>query len=59
MNRNEIEARIRELKSDYIRIQADLEKMGSVGGDTSRGEQQLDALEKELAELNKKLDELE
>ncbi|UFT99014.1 hypothetical protein KO561_17785 [Radiobacillus kanasensis] len=59
MNKNEIEARIREIKSDYIRIQADLEKMGNIGGNTERGEQQLAALEKELAELNKKLDEFD
>ncbi len=55
MTKIEIENKIAEVKSDYTRIMADLEKLDSVGGNTSNAEKQLEQLEKELAELNKKL----
>ena len=59
MKKKEVENRIAELKSDYTRLQADLDKMGTVGGNTERGEKQLEAMEVELAELNRRLDEQE
>ncbi|QTN00946.1 hypothetical protein ERJ70_17625 [Sediminibacillus dalangtanensis] len=59
MTKKEIENRISELKSDYMRIQADLEKLDSVGGNTANAERQLADMEQELASLNKQLDELE
>ncbi|MDC3416828.1 SE1832 family protein [Aquibacillus salsiterrae] len=55
MNRKEIEDKINEVKSDYIRIQSDLEKLDSVGGNTTNAEKQLAALEEELSNLNKQL----
>ncbi|WP_026570855.1 MULTISPECIES: SE1832 family protein [Sediminibacillus] len=59
MTKKEIENRISELKSDYMRIQADLEKLDSVGGNTANAERQLGDMEQELASLNKQLDELD
>ncbi|WP_138420238.1 SE1832 family protein [Aquibacillus sediminis] len=55
MSKKEIEDKINEVKSDYIRIQSDLEKLDSVGGNTANAEKQLEQLEEELAELNKQL----
>ncbi|MFC4558146.1 SE1832 family protein [Virgibacillus kekensis] len=57
MTKKEIEAEIAELKSDYVRIQGDLEKATSFGVNTSTGEKQLIEIERQIAELNKKLDE--
>lgn len=59
MTKKEIENRIAELKSDYIRIQSDLEKLDSVGGNTANAEKQLGEMEVELASLNRQLDEAE
>ncbi|WP_339194016.1 SE1832 family protein [Aeribacillus sp. FSL W8-0870] len=51
MTKQEIEQRIAELKSDYIRIQGDIEKLESVGGNIEKAEQQLTEIENELASL--------
>ncbi|ASS89961.1 MAG: hypothetical protein C6W58_12625 [Bacillaceae bacterium] len=51
MTKQEIEQRIAELKSDYIRIQGDIEKLESVGGNIEKAEQQLTEIENELANL--------
>lgn len=59
MKKKELEAQLAALKSDYIRIQEDLEKLVFVGGRASSAEEQLIRLENEIAEINKKLDELE
>ncbi|MEQ6391091.1 SE1832 family protein [Bacillaceae bacterium S4-13-58] len=59
MTKLEIKNKIAEVKSDYTRIMADLEKLDSVGGNTLNAERQLEQLENELAELNKKLAILE
>lgn len=59
MTKQEIEYRILELKSDYIRIQSDLEKLDSVGGNTANAEKQLELMETELAELNRELEKAE
>ncbi|WP_198135847.1 SE1832 family protein [Pontibacillus chungwhensis] len=55
MTKRELESQINVVKSDYIRIQGDLEKMESVGGNTEKLEKQLKQLEDELAELNSQL----
>jgi len=59
MTKKELEAELAALKSDYIRIQEDLEKLVFVGGRESSAEEQLVRLEEEIAEINKKLEELE
>lgn len=59
MNRKDIQAKLDELKSDYVRIQGDMDKLEFVGGRVSSAEEQLIRLEKEIAEMNKKLEELD
>ena len=55
MNKSEIKQRIIDLKSDYARIQGDLEKMEAVVGNSSYGEKALVEIEEELKMLRKKL----
>ena len=57
MNRNEIERRIEELKSDYIRIQGDMEKLESLGknGNVAYSEKLLEEIELELKQLREML----
>jgi DNA repair exonuclease SbcCD ATPase subunit len=57
MDRKQLEAKLAELKSDYSRIQGDMDKLEFVGGRVSSAEEQLVRLEKEIAELRSKLDE--
>ncbi|HLR70941.1 MAG TPA: SE1832 family protein [Pseudogracilibacillus sp.] len=59
MKKKELETRLLELKSDYVRIQGDMDKLEFVGGRISSAEEQLIRLEKEIADVNKQLDELE
>src|SRR5690606_20140971 len=59
MTREEIEKKIAELKSDYVRIQSDLEKATYVGSNTSRGEEVLTAIETELRQLRQLLRTME
>lgn len=59
MTKRDIEYQILELKSDYVRIQSDLEKLDSVGGNTANAEKQLASMEVKLAELNRQLEEAE
>lgn len=49
------EAKLLELKSDYIRIQQDMDKLEFVGGRVQSAEEQLVRLEKEIADVNKEL----
>jgi len=56
--RNQLEAKLAEVKSDYVRIQGDMDKLEYVRGRVSAAEEQLIRLEKEIAELNKRLEEL-
>lgn len=56
MSKREIEEKLDELKSDYIRIQEDMDKLEFVGGRVSSAEEQLIRLEGEIAELNRQLD---
>jgi len=54
-----LEAKLDELKSDYFRIQEDMEKLVFVGGRASSAEEQLIRLEKEIADVRKKLEAYE
>lgn len=57
MAKKELEDQLAALKSDYIRIQEDLEKLIFVGGRESSAEEQLVRLEKEIAEVRKQIAE--
>lgn len=58
MQAKEIEAKLIELKDDYARIMGDMDKVEAVGQRTNIEEKQLERLEKEIAALNKRLEEL-
>ncbi|WP_409294046.1 SE1832 family protein [Peribacillus sp. SCS-26] len=58
MTKSEIEYKIQDLKSDYILLQNDLEKLESVDGNISPLERQLSEIEEGLASLNQQLREL-
>ena len=45
------------LKSDYVRIQGDLEKLESFGGNTDGIMRELDILEKEMHDINTQIRE--
>ncbi|MFD1851929.1 SE1832 family protein [Oceanobacillus bengalensis] len=55
MTKKELEAKLAELKSDYVRIQSDLDKLEYVKGRVSSAQNQLIRLEEEIAEVNKQL----
>lgn len=57
MAKKKLEDQLAALKSDYIRIQEDLEKLIFVGGRESSAEEQLVRLEKEIAEVRKQIAE--
>ncbi|GGB35155.1 hypothetical protein F3157_10660 [Virgibacillus dakarensis] len=59
MTKKEIEAKIAELKSDYVRIQGDAEKLVLVGQNTATAEKKLIELEKEIADMYRKLEEID
>jgi hypothetical protein len=59
MNKKEIEYKILDLKTDYVRLQHDLEKLEYVKGNLHPLERQLAGMEEELRELNKLLDEID
>lgn len=59
MSKKELEEKLLELKSDYIRIQGDMDKLEFVGGRVSAAEEQLIRLEKEIAEVNKEIEKLD
>lgn len=59
MNRKQLEEKIAEVKSDYVRIQSDMDKLEYVQGRVSSAEKQLIRLEAELKELNDALDALD
>ena len=55
MKRSEIEDKLRVLKMDYARIQGDVEKLESVGGDAKPALNQLEQTELEIKTLKKEL----
>lgn len=55
MNKKEVQERIDELKMDYIRIQGDLDKLESTGGNVTMLEKTLSRMEDELNELRQQL----
>lgn len=55
MDKKQLEIQLLELKSDYVRIQGDLDKLEFVKGRVSSAEEQLVRLEEEIAEVNKQL----
>ncbi|MFD2638926.1 SE1832 family protein [Piscibacillus salipiscarius] len=55
MKKKEIQERIDELKMDYIRIQGDLDKLESTGGNVTMLEKTLSRMEDELNELRQQL----
>lgn len=59
MTKDQIEAEMAELKSDYARIQGDVEKATSFGVNTSTAEKKLIEIEERMAELNQTLDEIQ
>lgn len=59
MTKDQLEGKLNELKSDYARIQEDLEKLVFVGGVESSAEEQLVRLEKEIADVRKQLEKFE
>lgn len=59
MNKKELETKLEHLKSDYIRIQGDMDKLEFVGEQTSSAEEQLIRLEKEIAEVRRALEQFE
>ncbi|WP_439950969.1 SE1832 family protein [Lederbergia lenta] len=59
LNKKEIEYKILDLKTDYVRLQQDLEKLEYVKGNLHPLEKQLAEMEIELQELNKLLGEIE
>ncbi|SDB87568.1 SE1832 family protein [Shouchella lonarensis] len=50
-----MEQKLAELKSDFVRLQGDIEKIESIGGDVTQSVKQLDALEKEIAVVRAEL----
>ncbi|MFD1416437.1 SE1832 family protein [Oceanobacillus jeddahense] len=55
--KTELEQKLDELKSDYTRIQGDLDKLEFVKGRVSSAEEQLIRLEREIAEVRKELEQ--
>jgi len=58
MTKKEIEYQILELKTEYVRLQNDLEKLEYVKGNLSPLEKQIAEIEYQLAVLNQKLREV-
>lgn len=58
MDKKQLEAQLLELKSDYVRIQGDMDKLEAIDGRVSSAEEQLIRLESEIAEVHKKIDAL-
>jgi len=55
LTKKELEDRLADLKSDYIRIQGDLEKMEATVGNSASGEKLLIQIEKEIPIVRKQL----
>lgn len=60
LTKKEIEQKIAEIKTDYVNLQGDIEKLENTGHIDSvmQAEERLARMEQQLAELNKKLAEM-
>jgi ribosomal protein L29 len=58
MTKKDLEQKLDELKSDYTRIQGDMDKLEYVRGRVSSAEKQLIRLEGEISEVNRQLEEM-
>ncbi|MFC7319453.1 SE1832 family protein [Halobacillus campisalis] len=59
MTKQEIQDEIAALKSDYVRIQGDLDKLEASGANVQNAERQLGQMEEQLKDLKKQLAEAE
>ena len=59
MEREKLLHKLDELKSDYVRIQGDMDKLEYVRGRVSSAEEQLIRLEGEIADVRIQLEELD
>lgn len=59
MDKKQLEQKLAALKSDYVRIQGDLDKLEVVGGRIHSAQEQLERLEKEIADVRKQLEALD
>ena len=59
MTKKELQDKLDELKSDYVRIQSDLDKLVYVRGRASSAQEQLARIEDEIAEVYKQLEAFE
>ncbi|MFS0561602.1 SE1832 family protein [Terribacillus sp. 179-K 1B1 HS] len=59
MNRQELEAKLAELKMSYASVSADADKLASTGAGASHMERQLEEMEKEIKSLRQQLRALE
>lgn len=59
MEKKELKIQLLHLKSDYMRIQEDMDKLEFVGGRVSSAEGQLIRLEQEIKEINDRLAKLD
>ncbi|WP_047983846.1 SE1832 family protein [Ornithinibacillus californiensis] len=59
MTEKELLHKLDELKSDYVRIQSDLDKLVYVRGRASSAQEQLVRIEEEIAEVRKQLEAFE
>lgn len=57
MNKSEIEYKITDVKAEFVRLQNDMEKLESVGGNAGPIQNQLDELQTELTSLYAELAE--
>lgn len=57
LTKSQVEYQIMELKSDYVNLQGDIEKLGATGHNNMiiEAEERLAKMEARLAELNKQL----
>lgn len=58
MTKQEVEDRLIEIKSDYARVQGDLEKMEATVGNSASGERILIEMEEEMSKLRERLDHM-
>ncbi|GGH83760.1 hypothetical protein JOD43_000843 [Pullulanibacillus pueri] len=58
MTKKEIEDLLIDLKSDYVRVQGDLEKMEATVGNSASAEKELVRIEEEMKKLRAQLSQM-